>query len=148
MADYLFLRALRNRVRQNMTNNTGLINYVEQMRFYLRKPANVDIYIAYVGSKRAGYLLLRHEPSTTLITEAVDESYRGIGVATRLVRYAQDLCADLTAEILAGNDVSIKLHQAAGFRFVSARGAVRTFRFAQAPGSVPGPDRPGLPSER
>jgi ribosomal protein S18 acetylase RimI-like enzyme len=131
MVDYLFLRTLRNRVRHNMTNNTASINYIQQLRFYLRKPANLDIYIACAGSKRVGYLLLRHAGSTTLITEAVDAPYRGSGIATRMVQHAQQLCADLTAEILAGNAASIKLHQAAGFKFVSARGGVQTYRFTR-----------------
>jgi ribosomal protein S18 acetylase RimI-like enzyme len=129
LADYLFLRTLRNRVRHNMTNNTASINYIQQMRFYFRKPANVDVYLACVGSRRVGYLLLRKEGPTTLITEAVDEPYRGSGIATRMVQYAQRLYADLTAEILAGNVASIKLHKAAGFTFVSARGNVHTFRY-------------------
>ncbi len=138
MVDYLFLRVLRNRVRQNMTNNTASINYIQQLRFYCRKPSNVDIYIAYLGRKRVGYLLLRHAGSITLITEAVDESCRRIGVATRLVQYAQHLCADLTAEIRAGNVASIKLHQAAGFTFVSAQGDVQTYRFTRLNHGLPG----------
>ena len=138
MVDYLFLKTLRNRVRQNMTNDTASINYIQQLRFYFRKPPNLDIYIARMESKRVGYLLLRHERGTALITEAVDESYRRLGVATRMLQYAQDLHADLTAEILAGNAASIKLHEAAGFKFVSAMGGVQTFRFARL-----NPGRPG-----
>ena len=129
--DYLFLRALRNRVRRNMTNDTAAINYIQQLRFYLRKPTNVDIYIARRNSKRVGYILLRHEVSTTLVTEAVDESCRRTGVAARMLQHAKQLHADLTAEILAGNVASIKLHQAAGFKFVSAEGDVQTFRFTR-----------------
>jgi hypothetical protein len=130
-ADYLFLRTLRNRVRQNMTNDTASISYIQQLRFYFRKPANINVYIAYLGSRRAGYLLLRNEGATTLVTEAVDESCRRFGVATRMLQYAQHLCVDLTAEILAGNIASIKLHQAAGFKLIGARGEVQTFRFVQ-----------------
>ena len=131
LADYWFLRSLRNRVRRHMTNNTTSIDCVQQLRFYMRKPRNIDIYIARLDAKRVGYLLLRHEGSTTLITEAVDESYRRIGIARRLVQHAQQMHADLTAEILVSNVASIRLHEAAGFTFASSHGDVQTFRFAR-----------------
>ena len=115
-----------------MTNSTTPISYVQQLRFYLRKPRNVDIYIACLEGKRIGYLLLRHEEVTTLITEAVDESYRRSGVARRLVQYAQGIHANLTAEILRSNFASIKLHEAAGFTFAGDQGDVRRYRFARS----------------
>jgi len=120
-----------------MTNNTARISYMQQLLFYMRKPPNVDIYIAFVGSKRAGYLLLRRESSTTMITEAVKESYRGIGVATQMVRHAQDICPDLTAEILIDNTGSIRLHQLAGFKLVSVERDVQTFRFVRSNSDPP-----------
>jgi ribosomal protein S18 acetylase RimI-like enzyme len=131
LGDYLFLRSLRNRVRQRMTNHTAPIGYAQQLLFCLRKPSNVGVYIAYLGSRRAGYLLLRHESGTTLVTEAVDEPFRGMGVATRMVQYAKQLCADLTAEIRADNAASIRLHQSAGFTLTETRGDVQTFRFVR-----------------
>ena len=112
-----------------MTNNTALIGFTQQLRFYFSKPANVEVYIARVKSRRVGYVLLRNEGSTTLVTEAVVEFCRGAGIGTRMLRYAQHLHADLTAEILEDNVASIKLHLAAGFEFVGAKGRVRTFRF-------------------
>ena len=114
-----------------MTNDTASINYIQQLRFYFRKPANVDVYLACVGSRRVGYLLLRREGPTMLITEAVDEPFRGAGIATRMVQYAQRLYADLTAEILAGNVASINLHKGAGFILESAHGKVQTFRYTR-----------------
>ncbi len=114
-----------------MTNNTASIGFIQQIRFYLRAPANVEIYISRLGSKRVGYLLLRHAESTTLITEAVDCSHRGIGVGARMVRYAQHLYPDLTAEIRVDNAASIKLHQAAGFTLAGTRGGVQIFRYAR-----------------
>ena len=114
-----------------MTNDTASINYIQQMRFYFRKPANVDVYLACVGTRRVGYLLLRREGPSTLITEAVDEPYRGSGIATRMVQYAQRLYADLTAEILVGNAASIRLHKTAGFTLEGARGNVQTFRYTR-----------------
>src|SRR4029077_11326173 len=76
LADYWFLRSLRNRVRRHMTNSTTPISYLQQLRVYRHKPRNIDIYIAWLAGKRICYLLLHHEELTTLITEAVDESYR------------------------------------------------------------------------
>lgn len=114
-----------------MTNHTAPIGYVQQLLFYVRKPSNIDVYIAYLGSRRAGYLLLRHENGTTLITEAVDEPFRGMGVATRMVQYAKHLCADLTAEIRADNAASVQLHRSAGFALEAAQGDVQTFRFVR-----------------
>lgn len=114
-----------------MTNHTAPIGYVQQLLFYLRKPSNVDVYIAYLGSRRAGYLLLRRESGTTLVTEAVDESFRGMGVATRMVQYAKQLCADLTAEIRADNTASIRLHRSAGFTLAETQGDVQTLRFVR-----------------
>ena len=121
-----------------MTNSTTSINYIQQLRFYMRKPRNVDIYIACLETNRAGYLLLRHEGPTTLVTVAVDESYRRMGIARRLVQHAQQMHADLTAEILTGNVASIKLHEAAGFTFASVQGGVQTFRFARLDQDVSG----------
>lgn len=114
-----------------MTNSTAPISYLQQLRFYLHKPTNVDIYIACLAGKRIGYLLLRHEGLTALITEAVDERYRRLGVAKQLVQYAQGIHANLTAEILSSNLASIKLHEAAGFTYAGDRGDVRTYRFVR-----------------
>ena len=114
-----------------MTNNTAPIGFIQQLRFYFSKPANVEIYIARVKSRRVGYVLLRDEGSTTLVTEAVVEFCRGVGIGARMLRYAQHLYADLTAEILDDNAASIKLHLAAGFKFVGAKGRVRIFRFTR-----------------
>ena len=66
IADYLFLRALRNSVRQYMTHHTASIDYIQQLRFYLRRPGNVEIFIACIGARRVGYVLLRCEGKTTL----------------------------------------------------------------------------------
>jgi len=112
-----------------MTNSTAPIGYLQQFRFYLGKPPNAKAYIAWMGAKRAGYLLLRQESTSCFITEAVDEPDRRIGVATRLIHFAQERCADLTAEILLANTASIKLHQSAGFQFCSDDGRVATYRF-------------------
>ena len=135
IADYLFLRTLRNSVRQYMTNHTASIDYIQQLRFYLRRPDNVEIFIACIGARRVGYVLLRCEGKTTLVTEAVVESHRGAGFGARLLHYAQDLRADLTAEIRDDNIASINLHRAAGFKFAGAKPGVQTFRYTRAAGT-------------
>ena len=132
LADYLFLRTLRNRVRQYMTNNTASIGFMQQIRFYLRTPANVEIYIARRGGKRVGYLLLQHIGTTTLITEAVDASHRGSGIGTRMVRYAQQHHPDLTAEIRIGNTASVRLHEASGFTLAGTRDDVQCYRYSRS----------------
>jgi len=129
ISDFLFLRRLRNRVRHQMTNSTASVGYLRQFRFYLSKPPNVEVYIAWASAKRAGYLLLRRESTSCFITEAVDESFRKAGVATGLVRFAQECCADLTAEILLTNTASIKLHQSAGFQFAGDDGRIAIYRY-------------------
>jgi GNAT superfamily N-acetyltransferase len=129
IADFLFLRRLRNQVRHQMTNSTAAVGYLRQFRFYLGKPPNVEVYIGWIGAKRAGYLLLRQESTSCFITEAVDERFRGTGVATRLVHFAQECRADLTAAILLTNTASIKLHQSAGFQFCGDDGRTAIYRF-------------------
>lgn len=127
--DYLYLRHLRNQVGDQMTNSTAPIGYLQQFRFYLGKPQNVTVYLAWVRARRAGYLLLRQESTSCFITEAVAEHFRNAGVATRLIRFAQERCADLTAEILLTNRASIKLHQSAGFQLIGDDGRIAIYRW-------------------
>jgi GNAT superfamily N-acetyltransferase len=131
ISDYLFLRRLRNQVRDQMTNSTAPVGYLRQFRFYRNKPPNVKVYIAWMSAKRAGYLLLRQESTSCFITEAVDERFRKAGVAKRLVHFAQECCTDLTAEILLTNSASIKLHQSVGFQFSGDDGRIAIYRFRQ-----------------
>lgn len=112
-----------------MTNSTEPIGYLQQLRFYFRKPADLELYIGWMGAARAGYLLLRRNSGTCFITEAVDERFRRVGIASRLIEFAKGICADLTAEILVDNGPSIKLHQAAGFQLSRDDGRIATYRF-------------------
>src|ERR1035441_10549870 len=64
ISDYLFLRRLRNQVRDQMTNSTAPVGYLRQFRFYRNKPPNVKVYISWMSAKRAGYLLLRQESTS------------------------------------------------------------------------------------
>lgn len=128
--DYLYVRGLRNRVREHMTNDTSKVGYLRQVLFYLNRPPNVQLFVARIGGRRAGYLLLRSKGDETFITEAVDERYRRNGVGRGLVEFAKALAPMLTAEILSGNVASRCLHEAAGFAFHADDGRVATYRFA------------------
>lgn len=141
LADFLFLRALRNRVRLKMTNHTSAIGYLQQLRFFLHRPENILVFIANANGKRAGYLLLRRHAERTFITEAVEGKYRGRGIATAMVRHAQILCTDLTAEILAENAASIRLHQATGFKRENEKKGIAVFRFVRSQPVVQGNQR-------
>ena len=129
VADYLFLRRVRNQVRREMTNDTAPIGYFRQLRFYLSRQPNLAVYICSTDQGLAGYLMLRDEAATCLITEAVDRRYRRRGVASNLIRFAQSIRADITAQILSSNIASIKLHQSAGFRLSGDDGRIATYRF-------------------
>lgn len=135
--DFLFVRRLRNGVRMNMTGDTAPIGIWRQLRFWWRTPSGIDLYVAVIDGHRAGYLLLRKGGATTYITEAVDAAYRGRGIAKTMIRHAQGLCDDLTAEILLTNAASLRLHEAAGFVRAGDDGRVAVYRL--------GPGRARLP---
>lgn len=128
-ADYMFLRRLRNAVRNQMTNDVERIGILKQFRFFFRRPRNMRMYLACMGEKRVGYLLLRFDGSTCLITEAVDPRYRRMGVAGKLIDFARGHHRELTAEILLSNAASIELHRSCGFSFICDDGRKATYRF-------------------
>lgn len=129
--DYLYVRGLRNRVRQHMTNDTSKVGYLKQVLFYLNRPPNVQLFVARIEGRRAGYLLLRSKGGETFITEAVDDRYRRSGVGRGLVEFAKAQAPLLTAEILLDNLPSRRLHEAAGFSFQADDGRVARYRFIQ-----------------
>ena len=59
VADYLFLRRVRNQVRREMTNDTAPIGYFRQLRFYLSRQPNLAVYICSTDQGLAGYLMLQ-----------------------------------------------------------------------------------------
>jgi predicted amidophosphoribosyltransferase len=75
VADYLFLRKLRNEVRFNMTGSIDLISLKNQVKFYISQPANIIIYIAFYKNKRAGYLLgqlIAHDIKANALNDQID----------------------------------------------------------------------------
>jgi RimJ/RimL family protein N-acetyltransferase len=132
LRDYLFLRALRNDVRSMLTNDTSHIGYLRQLKFYLARRRNeprTKIFIARVGSRRAGYLLVRPAADGARITEVVDAKFRNSGLGRRLVQYACDRYPDLVAEIRADNTASIALHESMGFTRERSADGVLIYRF-------------------
>lgn len=129
--DYLYIRELRNRVRQHMTNDTSKVGLFRQVLFYLNRPPNVQLFVARVAGRRAGYLLLRSKGEETFITEAVDDRYRRSGVGRKMVQFAQESAPSLIAEILVGNQASRRLHEVTGFRLLAEDGRVAEYHFTR-----------------
>lgn len=135
--DYLFLRALRNRVRHFMTNDTSYIGYLGQLKFYIpakcrfKRMRACTIFIARCGSQPAGYLLIRRTPDGALLTTAIDDNFRRRGIGKKLVQFAQRSYGDLIAEIRDGNAASIALHESMGFRREMQRNDILVYRFRQ-----------------
>ncbi|MEK7436466.1 MAG: hypothetical protein AAB150_06255 [Pseudomonadota bacterium] len=75
-------------------------------------------------------MLLRQEPTSCFITEAVDARFRGAGAAIRPVRIAQERVARLGAEIPLTNTAWIEPHRCAGFQFGGDHGRIAIYRFA------------------
>lgn len=135
IADYLFLRRLRNEVRGQLTNDTAKLGYLRQLRFYISRPAGLEIHVAWLRGRRAGYLLLRRADGTCYVTEAVATRFRRQGIGLAMVRFAIERATELTAEIRASNTASIKLHRAAGFCALVTDGPVVTYRYRR-PGAA------------
>lgn len=131
LVDFMYVRRLRNAVRFNMTGDTGRIGIFRQILFLLDPPAGVELYVAEIEGKRAGYLLLREKGETTLITEAVDQAFRRRGVASELIRHAKKCRGNITAHVLADNAPSRALHEQAGFLQVGVRDSIVIYQFTR-----------------
>jgi hypothetical protein len=114
-ADFLFLRILRNEVRQNMTNSTEHLSVWTQLKFYLFRPSNIEIYVARFKGRRVAYLLLCDQDGSCFITEAVTEGFRKKNIALAMIKFAQSIRTSLFADVLVTNLASQKLHEKAGF---------------------------------
>jgi L-amino acid N-acyltransferase YncA len=134
LADFLFLRKLRNRNRHHMTRLNRKIGIIEQLVFWLKKPKNIEIYIIYSCHVRAGYLLINRDRLKTLnfITEVVDEKFRNKGLGESLIKYAKTKHSKLIADIYESNLASIKIHKKMGFLFIGRAGKnIRRFKYEQ-----------------
>jgi hypothetical protein len=113
--DFEYVRRLRNANRRFLTGDARRIGVLRQLRFWLARPASIDLHVAELDGRRCGYLLLRRDGDTTWITEVVDARHRGRGVAMEMIRFAAARHPHLSAEIFPGNDASLRLHARAGF---------------------------------
>lgn len=101
-----------------MTGFTGEISFLQQIYFWIYKPDNIQLYVALIKSERVAYLLLKFSNGKYFITEAVDESYRNIGIGSLLIEFAKTKSISLRAEILKTNTSSLMLHKKNGFEYV------------------------------
>jgi ribosomal protein S18 acetylase RimI-like enzyme len=135
LADFLFLRILRNDVRHLMTNDTSYIGHLRQLKFYLtakrsfKQTQSPRIYIARLKSRPVGYLLMRSTETAVQITEAVDCRFRRRGIGKRLVQFAQRNHHNLVAGIRKDNHGSIALHESMGFAREGENGDVLLYRY-------------------
>src|SRR6266550_1631928 len=134
LGDYLFLRRLRNQVRNLMTNDTRPISLWRQLRFFLLmrcrpNKESLRIFIARYGSQHVGYLLVRSSGMGMLITEVIDQNFRRQGIGKKLVAFAQSRYREIVAEIREDNHASIALHVAMGFSFERQSGGIAVYRF-------------------
>lgn len=127
--DYMFIRRLRNKVRVNMTGFTGEISCLRQIVFWLYKPDDIQLYVASIKSERVAYLLLKFSNGNHLITEAVDEPYRDMGIGSLLIDFAKTKSISLRAEILKTNTSSLFLHRKNGFEYVMTHGSKEIYEY-------------------
>lgn len=129
ICDYMFIRRLRNKVRMNMTGFTGEISCLRQIGFWIFKPDDFQLYVASIKSKRVAYLLLKMSDGNCLITEAVDESYRNMGIGSSLIDFAKTKSNTLRAEILKTNTCSLELHKKNGFKYILTYGRMEIYEY-------------------
>lgn len=130
LADFLFLRKLRNEVSQNMTNLTKAISIWDQINFFLNPPPNIEVYVACIDGQRSGYLLLADKEGYCFITEVVAKNYRKKGLGLTLISFAKTLRPVLIADILATNLASRKLHEKAGFTKISQNNNILRYQYS------------------
>jgi len=132
LADFLFLRKLRNKNRHHMTGSNRKIGLIEQLIFWLKKPNNIEIYIIYSCNVKAGYLLINRVKALNFITEVVDEKFRNKGLGESLIKHAKAKYSKLIADIYESNLASIKIHKKMGFLFIGRSGKnIMRFKYEQ-----------------
>lgn len=117
LADYLWIRKLRNANCHHMTGNSRPISFFRQFLFFLvHDRAAMPLYLIRHKDQRAGYLLLREfAPGCAYITECLHIGSKGIGLGRRAIDFAKSRHSTLVAEILPSNLPSIRLHTRNGF---------------------------------
>lgn len=98
-----------------MTNLNREIGLFEQFKFIINKPDSMRLLLAYSEGNKCGYLVLTEKKDGAYITEVVDEKYRVLGVATKMIDYAKQLHDVIIADILNNNEASLRVHIKNGF---------------------------------
>lgn len=125
LADYMWIRRLRNANSRTMTGYQGGVGLFRQILFWLLPPAGLSVFLAYSQGQRAGYLVLRqHTAESAYITEVVAPEFRGQGVASGLIDLAKSRYPLLIADIFESNIPSIRLHTHNGFYKIGQRDSV------------------------
>jgi hypothetical protein len=122
--DYLYIRNLRNKNRNYMTNKNFPIGIIRQIFFWLKKDKKIDIFIVKVGTVRYGYFLIKEDADKNYITEVVDNDFRELGIGKLMISYAQKKYSNLCAEIFNNNLPSIKLHVSMNFKKIKSKGLI------------------------
>jgi len=121
-ADYLYLRRLRNLNCHNLTNDNSEITLLRQFKFYLNRPPNISIYLVRLSGKRVGYGLINQVDGNNFVTEVIEEEYRNLGLATRLILFLTAEFGSLRAVILSSNHTSIQFHRKNNFFLIENDG--------------------------
>jgi RimJ/RimL family protein N-acetyltransferase len=127
LREVMQVRRLRNSCREYLTNYQNYISRLQQLIwyfFYFRRDRIRGKYRLYLCSDDrglpVGYGALSLEGNDLLITECVATEYRGRGygrlILEQLVRIAREEKRNLVAEIWSTNELSIALHEKAGFK--------------------------------
>lgn len=127
--DYLYVRNLRNKNKNYMTNKGLHIGVMQQIFFWLKKDQKIDLFIFKVGSVRCGYFLIKKDTDKNYITEIVDKNHRRLGIGKLMISYAQLRYSNLCAEIFNDNLPSIKLHISMNFKKIKTRGSIDIFKW-------------------
>ena len=132
LMDYMAVRKIRNKNCQWLTGNPNKIGIFKQLWFYLFKPKGIDLYVCKDDEKVKGYLLIRRSTHTAFITEVIDDPYRGQGIGSTMIHFAQYWYSHLTADILVNNVPSIRLHESCGFKLKEMTSTKMIFTWERA----------------
>lgn len=120
--DYLYIRKLRNSNLNFFTRNRNFIGFFEQLKFFLKKKKNIQIFIIIFKKKKIGYLLIRKRKKKNFLTLVIEEKFRNYGFGKKTIFYAQKKYSNLTSEIFTNNLPSLKIHEKTNFKKKQKRG--------------------------
>ena len=119
-----WVRCLRNTVRKFMTGNTNEITMKQQIEWFSGLDhGKFKLYIYTSSGRMAGYGIVRVEGDKVLLTGAIDEKFRGIGLGKDLFRKlmleAYDMPGKVSLEVNGSNVRAINLYKSIGFTQVN-----------------------------